>query len=687
MAFSVSDVASPCCRGPDLPFPADRCVHEIIETQVDRAPQARAVVEGNRQLTYRELSRRADALAVHLRTLGVGPESLVGLYLERSLEAIVGILGVLKAGGGYVPLDPAYPQERIDFMVHDADPQVILTAGRLRHRLDAYDKPVVCLDGDEYSMDGNGAHPLGQRGNPGNGAYVIYTSGSTGKPKGVMVSHRNLVHSTWARMQYYQESVVAFLLLSSLSFDSSVAGIFWTLAQGGALVVAPTSLQHDPPGIVRALEEQGISHTLCVPALYGLVLESLQSQELPTLRSVIVAGEACPPGIVERHRELLPNVGLFNEYGPTEATVWSTVFDCHDVLQARSVPIGRPIPRAAIYLLDGEGRSVSAGSPGELCIGGPGVTRGYLRRPDLTDERFIPDRHGGGETRRIYRTGDLARLLPDGNIEFLGRLDDQVKIRGFRVELGEIESAVRMHADVREVAVIAREDPRGAKQVVAYVVPASPGDELTGELRSLVRAALPEHMVPAAFVLLDTLPRLPNGKMDRGALPAPELDRSNRAGEYAAPRTPVEQALAQIWSQVLSIADVGIHDDFFALGGDSLLSMQIVARASQVGMRVTAEQIADRPTIAGLAEVVGPATVPTHAEQGVVSGPVPLVPLQRYVLEQMMRTGRRRRAWASQSSCITTRCECAFPLTPLERTDSTRYARITRFSRTTTSAD
>jgi len=616
-------------------YPQACCIHKLFEAQVEWTSDAVAVVFEGEKLTYDELNRQANQLAHHLRKLGVGPETLVGICVERSPEMIVGLLGILKAGGAYVPLDPTYPQERLAFMLEDTRSPVLLTQAHLLDRLDVIRnmQHVTCLDADWETIAQEGdANPInGVRSE--NLAYVIYTSGSTGRPKGVLITHQSLVHSISARFIYYREPVTSLLLLPSFAFDASVVGIFWTLCQGGTLVIPQPGFEQDLPQIPELIAKNRISHLLGLPSLHALLLEQGEPQQMASLRTAVVGGEACTRELTERHNELLPQTSLFNEYGPTEGTVWCSVYESRPQELETRVPIGRPIANAQIYLLDSHLQPAPVGVPGELHIGGAGVARGYLNRPELTAERFIPDPFSDEPGARLYKTGDLARYQPDGNIEFLGRIDYQVKVRGFRIELGEIEAVLGQHPAVQAAVVLAREDEPGEKRLVAYVVPEGEAAPSVSELRSFLKEKLPEYMVPSAFVTLDTLPLTPTGKVDRRALPAPDRARPELEAVYVAPRTRQEEILADIWAQVLGVERVGVHDTFFELGGDSILSIQVIARANQAGLQLSPKQIFQYPTIEGLAKVAGTAEA-VLAEQGIVTGLVPLTPIQHWFFEQ-----------------------------------------------------
>ncbi len=591
------------------PREVTRPVHMDIAETARRAPRDAAVAAEGRSLTYGELEANSNRLARHLQTLGVGPGTCVGIYLDRSVEMMTAILGVHKAGGAYVPLPPGYPVERIAFMLEDSRAPVLLTRSREARSLQPYAGRVVRLDADSSAIERSSAAALAEESALDAPAYVIYTSGSTGKPKGVVVTRANLAHSTLARLEYYRKKPERYLLLSSFAFDSSAAGIFWTLARGGQLVMPEEGFEQEIPSIAKLVREHRATHLLALPSLWNVLLDTAQPGDLASLSTVIVAGEACPAELVHRHFAALAGCELHNEYGPTEGTVWSTVYDCSLPFERVQVPIGRPIPGAEVYVVDATGELAPIGMAGELWIGGPGVAAGYFARPELTAERFVQDpfnRRGA----RLYRTGDLARFLPDKNVEFLGRIDQQVKIRGYRIELPEIEAALLAHRGVREAVVLVREDEPGDKRLVAYVTPADSVKERNGELapselRSFLAGPLPEYMVPAHFVCLPDLPLLPNGKVDRKRLPAPDQDRSSVRGPYVAPRNPLEKVLAAIWSDVLKTQEVGVEDDFFELGGHSILATQLFARmVDTLQVKIPLRAIFDQRTIAGLAQSI-----------------------------------------------------------------------------------
>ncbi|MBW4635491.1 MAG: amino acid adenylation domain-containing protein [Iphinoe sp. HA4291-MV1] len=507
-------------------YPQDLLIHQQIEVIATQIPHGIAVNFEGEQLTYQELNHRANAIANHLRGLGISPDVPVAICVERSWEMVVGILGILKAGGAYVPLDPAYPKEHLAFMLEDAQVPILLTQARLVAGLASHKAQIVCIDSQWNTLAQESIENPINRTTLENIAYIIYTSGSTGKPKGVLVTHKNLVHSISARLGYYQEPVTSFLLLPSFAFDSSVGSIFWTLCQGGTLVLLKEGKHRDLWQLAKAITQYQVSHWLSVPSLYSALLAHIDPTELVSVRTVIVAGEPCSNELVKRHHELLPRTSLFNEYGPTEGTVWSSVYDCHNHDLRTPVPIGRPIANTQIYLLNSYGQPVPIGVRGEVHIGGLGVGQGYLNRPELTTEKFIPNPFSDEPNARLYKTGDLARYKSDGNIEFLGRIDHQVKLRGYRIELTAIEAILQQHPVVREAVVTLSEEASGSKHLVAYVMPEQKSAPASNELRSFLRQKLPEYMIPNVFVILEALPLTPSGKVDRRSLPAPEQVQS-----------------------------------------------------------------------------------------------------------------------------------------------------------------
>ncbi|MBD2772939.1 non-ribosomal peptide synthetase [Iningainema tapete] len=589
-------------------YAQDKCIHQLFEEQVERAPDSVAVVFENEQLTYRELNARANQLAHYLRSLGVEPDVLVGICVERSFEMIIGLLGILKAGGAYVPIDPAYPSERIAYMLDDSQLPVLLTQQKLVDSL-PHQAKVVCLDADWEEISAMPELPPITDVTSENLAYVIYTSGSTGKPKGVLVAHQGLCNLAQAQIKRFDVQPDSRLLqFISFSFDAAVGEIFTAICAGATLCLGTREELQPGQPLVRLLQKQEITHLTLVPS----ALAALPMQELPALQAIVVGGEPCPPSLVTQWAK---QRRFFNAYGPTESTVCATVAQCFEGMEV--LPIGRPLDNTQIYILDRNLQPQPIGIPGELYISSVGLARGYLNRPDLTEAKFIPNpfgRGGGAEGQgsrgessnfeRLYKTGDLARYLPDGNIEFLGRIDNQVKIRGFRIELGEIEALLSQHSGVREAVAIARDNIAGDKQLVAYIVPHQQGTLTTNDLRRFLKAQIPDYMIPSAFVMLEALPLTPNGKIDRRALPAPDLQKELEQS-FVAPRTATEEMLADIWAEVLKIEQVGVEDNFFSLGGHSLLVTSVMSRIQEVfAIELPLRHLFEAPTIASLSQVI-----------------------------------------------------------------------------------
>jgi amino acid adenylation domain-containing protein len=586
-------------------YPKNYCIHELFEAQVERTPDAIAVVFEDQQLTYRELNAKANQLAHYLQTLGVGPEVLVGICVERSLEMAIGLLGILKAGGAYVPLDPAYPQERLTFMLEDARVPVLLTQQYLVAKLPPHNAQVICLDANineiaQYSQK----NPISGV-NSNNLIYVIYTSGSTGKPKGVMNTHHGLCNRLlWMQDAYHLTVSDRVLQKTPFSFDVSVWEVFWPLMNGACLVIAQPGGHQDSAYLVKLIHTEQITTIHFVPSMLQVFLEEQELEGCSCLKRVICSGEALSLELQKRFFARL-EAELYNLYGPTEAAIDVTSWHCQRQSDLPHVPIGRPIANTQIYLLDAQKELVPIGIPGELHITGEGLARGYLNRPELTAEKFIPNPFSDGTGSRLYKTGDLARYRPDGNIEYLGRIDYQVKVRGFRIELGEIEAVLSQHQGVRDAVVVVREDKPGSQSLVAYVVPSSKPAPTIAQLRRFLIEKLPNYMVPTAFALIETLPLTPNGKVDRKVLPAPEPTRRESTVSWVHPRTPVEEMLASIWSQVLGIEQVGIYDNFFELGGHSLLVTQVISQIRKVfGVDLPVRCLFEAPTIASLLEFV-----------------------------------------------------------------------------------
>jgi amino acid adenylation domain-containing protein len=590
-------------------YPKDTCIHELFEAQAARTPDAIAVVD-DVEWTYRELNTRANQLAHYLRRHGVGPEVLVAVCMERGLEMLVSLLGILKAGGAYLPLDIDYPPERLAFMLEDSRPPVLLAQQSLLGRLPSHGAQVICVDSDWGLIAHESEQNPPASATAGSAAYVFYTSGSTGKPKGVQGYHRGVVNLCKAMASQFglhaQDRVMQF---SSLCFDIAVEEIFPTWMSGATLVLRTETSLPSIPAFLEAIRRRRITVLDLPTAFWHTLVDVLEMSIDPlpeTLRLVVVGGEKASAKAFAKWLKVGgERIRWLNTYGPTETTVTATV---HEPARASGmyaiggeIPIGRPIANTQVYVLDPLLQPVPIGLPGELYIGGVGVTRGYLNRPEPTAERFIPDPFSGEPGARLYKTGDLARHRPDGNLEFLGRLDHQVKLRGFRIELGEIEAVLGGYPAVQEAVVLAREDLPGEKRLAAYVVPAPARAPSTTELRTFLQAKLPEYMVPTAFVYLDALPLTPNGKLDRQALPAPDLARPALDDAFVAPRTPVEEKVVEIWAQVLGVEQVGIHDNFFELGGHSLLATRVMSRLRDTfHMELPLRSLFEAPTVAGL---------------------------------------------------------------------------------------
>jgi amino acid adenylation domain-containing protein len=578
-----------------IEYPQDQCFHELFEAQVERTPDAVAVVFKDEQLTYRELNQRANQLARYLQKLGVKPEVIVGLCVERSLEMIVGLLGILKAGGAYLPLDPTYPKERLAFMVSDSQVPVFLTARQLVTKLPQHQARVVCLDADWATIARESQQKPDSDVTVENLAYLIYTSGSTGTPKGVLVTHEGLGNLTEDKIRTCKVRPHSRILqFFSLSFDASIPEIVMALGSGAALHLGTPEDLLPGPALMQLLRTQAITHITLPPS----ALAVLPPTELPALEMVLVGGEAPSPELIAQWSK---GRLFINAYGPTETTVNASMVECGN--GGQSSPTVRPAANKQLYILDQHLQPVPIGVPGELHIGGVGLARGYLNRPEKTALAFIPNPFSNEPGSRLYKTGDLACYLNDGNIKLLGRLDHQVKIRGFRIEPGEIEARLTQHPGVRESVVIVREDQPGDKRLVAYVVPDSEQLLTIGDLRRFIEEKLPKYMVPTAFVALDALPLNPNGKVDRFALPVPDTARPELEAAFVAPRTPTEQVLAEIFARVLEVEQVGVYDNFFDLGGHSLLATQLIAQLLKTfEVEVTVIDLFEVPTVAGLAE-------------------------------------------------------------------------------------
>jgi amino acid adenylation domain-containing protein len=591
-------------------YPNDLCIHQLVEAQVKQTPEAFAVLFCERSLTYQELNRRANQLAHYLNNLGVGGDSLVGIYIDRSIDMVVALLAILKAGGAYIPIDPTYPQERISFMLSDSGASVLLTQQQFLLSLPELNLQTVCLDADwetiaQHSQE-NPLNPI----TPNNLAYVIYTSGSTGKPKGVSLNHRPLVNLlAWQIKTSTVQPTAKTLQFTPISFDVSFQEIFSTWCAGGTLVLISEQTRKDARELLQFLKDESIER-LFLPfvALQHLAEVADNSGETcPTLREVITAGEQLQitPSI-SNWFDRQSNCTLHNHYGPSESHVVTAYTLAGSARTWMPLPpIGCPIDNIQIYLLNPENQPVPIGVSGELCIVVEDEVRGYIHRPELTEEKFIANPFSSNSQTRLYKTGDLARYLANGNIEYLGRIDGQVKVRGFRIELGEVEAALSQCSVVKENAVIVREDEPGEKRLVAYIALDINQDITTTELRAFLKQKLPDYMIPTVFVILDNLPLTPSGKVDRKTLPVPDSFRRNLEESYIAPTNPTEQQIANVWAEILKLEKVGIDDNFFDLGGYSLLGTKVITRLRQLfSVELSLRVLFELPTIAELADRV-----------------------------------------------------------------------------------
>jgi amino acid adenylation domain-containing protein len=619
-------------------YPRNLCVHQLFEAQARKTPDAIAAAFESEQLTYRDLDRRANHLANYLRSTGVNPGVMVGVFVERSLDMIVALLGVMKAGGAYVPIDPTYPAERISFVLNDASVPLLLTQESLFKTVNIGAARRIFLDTEwtTIARHSSDAPPIATTAD--DLAYVIYTSGSTGKPKGVEISHRavvNLLLSMSKKPGLKANDTL--LAVTTLSFDIAGLELFLPLAVGAKLVIASREAAADGNFLLSRIVSSGATVMQATPVTWKLLIEAGWEGK-PALK-VLCGGEAFPRDLANELVRRAPSV--WNMYGPTETTIWSST------LQVKAgegpVPIGPPIDNTQFYVLDAANQLVPIGVAGELHIGGDGLARGYFHRPELTAEKFVSDpfrsnigsNTGLTTSARMYKTGDLVRRAPDGTIEFLGRLDHQVKLRGFRIELGEIETALARYPGVREAVVIVREDIPGDKRLVAYVT--SDQQAITvATVREALTGKLPNYMLPSAVVRLDAMPLTPNGKIDRKALPAPDTGRSARR-EFVAPRTEQEKTLSAIWAEVLHLERVGIQDNLFELGADSLHIFQIVARAGKAGMKIPPALILKHRTIAAvLAQLKSGAASPAKTAPAIVA-----VSRDRYRIKTVLKVPER----------------------------------------------
>ncbi|HYP01542.1 MAG TPA: amino acid adenylation domain-containing protein, partial [Pyrinomonadaceae bacterium] len=588
-------------------YPSGKPLHELIEAQAERTPDACALFFEDERLTYRELNARANQLAHYLRSHGVAPETVVGICMERSLDMVTGLLGIMKAGGAYLPLEPEYPKERLSYMLRDARVPVILTQRKFAGNLPEHTARVVCMEADGDRIASESTHNPASVAAASNLIYIIYTSGSTGEPKGAMLAHSGVANCLlWMQQRHKLTAEDRVLLKAPLSFDSSVWELFWPLMVGAGVVIARAGEQRDSAYLAELIARRRVTTVHFVPSMFQVFLEEKNLAACDSLRHVVCGGEALSVASVERFYRRLTGE-LHNFYGPTETSIGSIDYICSEKdIERWIVPIGRPIANTECYLLDANLQPVPIGVPGELYTGGVGLARGYLERPALTAEKFIPHPFAAEPGARLYRTGDRARYLPDGNIEFLGRADHQVKLRGLRIELGEIEAALGKHPAVQDAVVVVREDVPGDKRLVAYTVFKSGASAHGSELRLFLKETLPDFMLPSAFVALDKIPLTHNVKIDRRALPAPDTAaRYDGGAAYVAPRTPHELIVASTWAQVLGVEAVSLHDNFFELGGHSLLATQVMSRLREsFQLELPLRALFESPTVAELARRV-----------------------------------------------------------------------------------
>ena len=645
----------------------NKCIHQIFEEQSQLTPEKIAVIFEDQQISYEQLNAKSNQLAHYLQKKGVKPDVAVGIYSDRSLEIIIAILAILKAGGAYLPLDSKLPVENLSFRLQDANVPIILTKQHLVKNILDSGVEKICLDRDWEKISQESTENLESEVNTENLIYIIYTSGSTGKPKGVAVEHQQLLNYIYTIQEKLElSSIATYAIISTFAADLGNTVLFPCLCFGGCLHIISEERTFDAEALTEYFSTHPIDCLKIVPSHLGALLYSSHPEKILPRQRLILGGEALSWQLLERIQKLAPTLQIFNHYGPSETTVGVTTLKLDNIKlrsaarteysnYSKTVPLGSPIANINIYILDKYQQPVPIGVAGELHIGGAGLSRGYLNRPELTAEKFIIWKDSGVrsqesefrkeefvvanghsplqklEGKRLYKTGDLARYLPDGNIEFLGRIDNQVKINGFRVELGEIETAISQHPEVAETVVILRKDEPERQRLIAYVVLNQKLESLSEKLRDFLIAKLPEPTIPSVFVPLKSLPLTANGKIDRQALPNPETIISQNT--FVAPTTIVEKQLAEIWAEVLRIEKVSINDNFFGLGGDSILGIQVIAKANQVGLNITPKQLFERQTIAKLATVVNalPAFV---AEQGIVTGEVPLTPIQHWFFQQ-----------------------------------------------------
>ncbi len=596
----------------------------LLNSSIAANATAIAITCRGKSITYKQLDEQANNIAYQILEKTGGEAKVIGLCIDRSVDMIVTLWGILKAGCAYLPLDPAYPKERLKFMVQDAQALLVLTNAETMPLIGDYFNTIVTIvtSSVKQKLPEIKASSL---------AYIIYTSGSSGKPKGVAITHQNIVNSTEGRNQFYETSPKSFLLLSSIAFDSAKAGIFWTLATGGNLVISEPRLAQDMNQLANTIAAHKVTHTLMLPSLYHLILKHCKKELLSSLTTVIVAGEACLPDVCKAHFKLLPNTNLYNEYGPTEATVWCVAHKINWQESLSKIPIGKAVAGAVVYVLNSSLKEVPFGAIGELYIGGLGVSKGYINQPELTAQAFIQNPFN--TTQKLYKTGDLVRYNNTGDLEFLGRADNQIKIRGYRVELSEIEQAILEHHDVTETAVIFESlDDLDAKQLSAFVV--TPNTMLQScTIKMHLNKIVPDYMVPKKVYSVSGIPKLPNGKIDKNQLFNEAALLVEKQENLILPQTEIEQKLAEIWQAVLGIPVIYRNDNFFEIGGDSILSIQIVARARKMGLLLKPNQLFEQQTIGDLAMLTNQVQEITRSSLAKVVGQVALTPIQHWFFD------------------------------------------------------
>ncbi len=615
----------------ETPFPDKKCIQELIEEQVDTSPERVAITLGKDRITYAEMETRVNQLANFLRARGVGPDMPVGVFMERSIDLVIGVLGIIKAGGAYVPLDTEYPKARLGYMLEDCGADMVLSQSVILDMLPPYKGEVICLDRDREEIERVPDTRPEKINTSRDLVYLVYTSGSTGRPKGIEIEHRGLVnYITWAVEYYDAKGHGSFPLYTSMSFDLTVTSIFVPLASGESIAVQPTHL--DPAALVAHVISDGACDIAKLTPAHLEIADRLTDGDVEKhekLNRFILGGEALSVKVAMSMQKKYPGLIIYNEYGPAETVVGCIVYRFIELEPGcASVLIGKPIANTRIYILDRHLNLVPLGQAGEICVSSPGVARGYLNKDEVTAKSFFPNPFVEGD--RIYRTGDLARWLPDGNVEYMGRIDHQVKIRGHRIELGEIEAVLSRYEGINECIIVDRDDMSGRKHLAGYFTSEKKISVI--DLKTFLKVKLPEYMIPARFTQLDALPLTPNGKVDRDALPDADTNRPDMETEYVAPEKEVEQIFADVWMAVLGLTRIGIHDNFFDLGGDSIISLQVVGKLKARGYEINPKDIFEHQTIAELVPIAEKETG-IEAEQGPVAGKAPLTQIQKWFFD------------------------------------------------------